>query len=307
MRTILKPAVVLLTAFLFQPAAYAQSGEPSDIVPDRGFLPSHSYSQSPVDSIDDASGALSIRIPLVSLPPGPNGFTSGVALIYSSKIWETYPDLGPNPRFPYHQLVAGLDGGWRFAFGYRLGFSGPLDLTQDPCHGGLTPSHLVVTLPDGSRHKVTFNTNGPQNGCSSGDETWYSTDGTFLRLVIHPSAHWPGNLWTLRFPDGSRVEHADSGATGVQQTLYDRNGNFIQFANQSGAAPNNYPRQVITDEYGRSITVEHQTIPQSDGSTLVQDVVTTTDVLPPVDVLMKISRERLQALEVDSTAYDSAR
>ncbi|MEZ5308332.1 MAG: RHS repeat-associated core domain-containing protein [Pyrinomonadaceae bacterium] len=54
--------------------------------------------------------------------------------------------------------------------------------------------------------------------------TYYSTDGTFMRLVI-PNGQDPRNpgTWTLYMPDGSRV----ASTAGQHQKIYDRNGNYV--------------------------------------------------------------------------------
>lgn len=134
---------------------------------------------------------------------------------------------------------------------------------------------LLVIFPDGSSHEMrptgfndyfsdgyyNISPNGWQWGtncttvgegtctCSVGivqnitaPMTYYSTDGTYMRLVV---AHDPNpankigeeNTWDLYFPDGGKVVK-----TAQLTRAYDRNGNGVPG---------------LTDEFGRAITVTH--------------------------------------------------
>ncbi len=57
--------------------------------------------------------------------------------------------------------------------------------------------------------------------------TYYSTDGTFMRLEIPngQSTRYPAT-WTLYMPDGSKVTRGEQGGT-LPQRIYDSNGNFV--------------------------------------------------------------------------------
>jgi hypothetical protein len=94
-------------------------GEPDPVItPTRGFHPAHSYSISDVESIDAATGALSLHIPITTLPPGPAGFTAGLSLVYSNKYWETYPVATEQGTFYYLDTAA--SGGWHLSMTPRL-------------------------------------------------------------------------------------------------------------------------------------------------------------------------------------------
>ncbi len=120
---------------------------------------------------------------------------------------------------------------------------------------------VIVHFPDGSTHEMTpygfsfpngVGTDGWSNVYGSGvtvscqgfngleygpGATFYSTDGSYLRLVVNPTTagnSWSRN-WTLYAPDGTKVETTNSG-----QKLYDRNNNFV---NVGGS-----------DQLGRQIT-----------------------------------------------------
>ncbi|MDQ3918924.1 MAG: RHS repeat protein, partial [Acidobacteriota bacterium] len=99
---------------------------------------------------------------------------------------------------------------------------------------------------------------------NGGTMTYYSTDGTYLRLDVPHDAdsnQW-NNPWTMYMPDGSRV--VGTGFTGVGSSLqpgypgseriYDRNNNYadVQIT---------YNQISITDQLSRSITVERNSSP----------------------------------------------
>jgi RHS repeat-associated protein len=120
---------------------------------------------------------------------------------------------------------------------------------------------VIVHFPDGSTHEmVPYGFSFP-NGVGPGGwsnvygsgvtvscqdfhaleygpgATFYSTDGSYLRLVVNPTTagnSWTRN-WTLYSPDGTKVETTNSG-----QKLYDRNNNFVNVG--------------LSDQLGRQIT-----------------------------------------------------
>jgi hypothetical protein len=70
--------------------------------------------------------------------------------------------------------------------------------------------------------------------------TYYSTDGTFMRMDFpHTATNDWGSNWTIYMSDGSRIVN-----NGGQQRLYDRNDNWIQFTETS-----------MTDMFGRSVYI----------------------------------------------------
>jgi RHS repeat-associated protein len=156
---------------------------------------------------------------------------------------------------------------------------------------------FVLTLPDGSQkefapvlnfygsgaytstaqdgyHAVDLNgkyrashdlipSSGNWSGCEilyfnqTGGMTFYSTDGSFLRLdVAHDNdTEWRNNAWTLTTPDGSRIVQAAPVQNEVfgRQRIYDRNNNYVEIQKQnptSGAET-----VVVTDQLGRSLSI----------------------------------------------------
>jgi hypothetical protein len=141
---------------------------------------------------------------------------------------------------------------------------------------------LKMSFPDGSVHEFrpygytdhqqegyyNIRPDGFMENCSVGgqwttnDLTYFSTDGTFLKLVIkHNPAHigWWNNEWTLYFPDGGRVTGNEPGSSG--QRIYDRNNNYFEF---QGITYNNHPALKLVDQLGRWVILEFGSGPGQD-------------------------------------------
>jgi RHS repeat-associated protein len=117
--------------------------------------------------------------------------------------------------------------------------------------GYLTYCSCVITIMGPSCTK-------PNALNNSGTMTYYSTDGTYIRLDIpHDSDtnQW-NNVWTIYMPDATRV--VGSGLTGVgsnlppgypgSERIYDRNDNYVDIQITNALIS-------IVDEFNRSITV----------------------------------------------------
>jgi RHS repeat-associated protein len=86
-------------------------------------------------------------------------------------------------------------------------------------------------------------------GFASNPLTYFSTDGTYTRLVVNR-----GVDWTLSFPDGARaVGSAAQGFSGAQY-LYDRNNNYITYG--SVTLPNGHVAGGIVDQFGRYVVMD---------------------------------------------------
>lgn len=91
---------------------------------------------------------------------------------------------------------------------------------------------------------------------TTGMMTYYSTDGSYLRLdVMHDFANdgWENNPWILSLPDGGKVKFNEPGTSGLR--IYDSNNNYIEV--QNIILPNGNPANKVVDQFNRSITVEH--------------------------------------------------
>jgi RHS repeat-associated protein len=94
---------------------------------------------------------------------------------------------------------------------------------------------------------------------TTGTMTYYSTDGSYIRLdVAHDSdANWSNNTWSMYLPDGTRVTgsaitgiggSAQPGSPGLTR-VYDRNDNYVDVSVTQNLI-------TITDQFNRSIRVE---------------------------------------------------
>lgn len=245
----------------------------------RGVQPTGSYELSDIETINTVSGNMSYRIPLASLPPGRSGLSAGISLVYNSKLYESEHqsgyDLNSEPA-TWDDVYASSQGGWRFATDYQLYVKYlPTDQADPQCDLFSYRLKLFMSFPDGSEHE--FRPTGflpygdgwynvlPDGlklwGCAGGGQplttgpmTYYSTDGTFLRLTIeHDSdSNWQNNPWTLSMPDGGRVTFNEPNTQG--QRIYDRNNHFVEI--QKFNLTNGNPVTRLVDQLGRYIEVE---------------------------------------------------
>jgi RHS repeat-associated protein len=258
----------MLAAFI---CGCATGGRADDrvISPDLGFQPAHAYAISGIESIDKATGSLSLHIPLAQLPAGPAGSSAGLTLVYNNKYWEVEPMGGT------YGLTESFSGGWRLAMMPSLevryiASSGE----KDPC-GYFVSSELFqmqLTNPDGSRNTMLLSNpvRRMPTACESGTyrmsqlknenapSVWYTADGSFLRLEIDApsvSGKWPGNSsWTLYRQDGSSVRYEVASKTVY---LKDRNGNRIAIARTVDSLNPTHTYEVMADEFGRTIRLDH--------------------------------------------------
>ncbi|HEY9284576.1 MAG TPA: hypothetical protein VIP46_14060, partial [Pyrinomonadaceae bacterium] len=90
--------------------------------------------------------------------------------------------------------------------------------------------------------------------------TYYTTDGTFLRLeVAHDGDRdWTNNAWTLSFPNGMRVKGnvLTAGGARVQQ-IYDSNDNFVEIRGTASG-------MTVSDQFGRSVSLHAGVTPNED-------------------------------------------
>jgi len=135
------------------------------IMPARGFHPTHSYASNDIETISTTSGNLMLDIPLASLPAGRGGHPGfQLRLRYNSKVWDGNADKATNPDHPQTTidvvwLVSSQEGGWRYNIPKRYSWS--LDNRNN--HGVVySPSDLRNThiwklklkFPDGSSREM---------------------------------------------------------------------------------------------------------------------------------------------------------
>jgi RHS repeat-associated protein len=187
-------------------------------------------------------------------------------------------------------IVSNDQGGWTLGIGYRLQLISRLNLEpQLHCDSGayLIQKNayiwkLNMIFPDGSIHEFRpsgyrdlfgdgyFNINpnglvsqvsvtqangdcseryGTYYGSTSG-MTYYSVDGSFMRLVVNHSGDGAFNPWTLYLPDGQKIVKDNS-----KQVIYDRNNNFIEIKQGSYGGVSGTQ---IVDQFGRSMIIDHK-------------------------------------------------
>jgi RHS repeat-associated protein len=290
----------------FAVLASAQTA-PLETKPQRGFLPSAVYSLSELDSINTVNGNLSLRIPLASLPPGRAGHSFDVELLYHSQIYDISIGRRMSPssnEVLTQELTNGKTGGWHYNFSnigvdfeIRQTLSGGWNCTTD----GLPAMRLYrlrIGLADGSQHVLHLRGYGDELGdgyngdgyyaigpdgrrtiCATfsshypadltGRLTYYTSDGTFLKLEIDAdgSSPWWQKQWTLYFPDGRRI----TGYSDRADAIYDANGNRIDIQQLCRDPECNSPYTQISDAFGRAVTIDYNA---SDPNNSSQDVAT---------------------------------
>jgi RHS repeat-associated protein len=252
----------------------------NDQIAPRGQGPIGSYTFSDLETIDNVSGNLSYRIPLVSFAPNRGGFTWGLSLVYNSNIYDVTLETGSvpnNPDVTVNVLIPSEFGGWQYAINYGLEDEPCNSQGQGPDYGSCPEQppyqnyteRLNLIFPDGSHHVLhlqqqqedandlgyyAYLPNGfpigygacrngasPYFGYLYGNLTYYTTDSTYIKVVIpaatgnyscanqpNPIPDWHQSTWTMYFPDG-RVA---TGQGMQMESLADRNGNTMTIFNQ---------------------------------------------------------------------------
>jgi hypothetical protein len=161
------PRVVASATILLFTSATLFAQEPP-YAPARGLTATGEYMVSNIETIDAVSGNVFYKIPISSLPPGPDGFSWGLNLVYNSNILflsQSYqcvtPLSSPNPT---SCLLLAPDpyGGWQYSIGYQLYEEQLLRSLTYNCSTDPTPHNyrLILVFPDGSRHTLHRYPNG---------------------------------------------------------------------------------------------------------------------------------------------------
>ncbi|HMM81493.1 MAG TPA: RHS repeat-associated core domain-containing protein [Pyrinomonadaceae bacterium] len=236
---------------------------------------------SDIESVGNYAGNLMLNIPLAQLPSGRGGITGGVRLRYDSKIWDLFNDdvERGGVSWPAGFLVPGERGGWSYAYKYELRVDGrKLGYGVGACTVGVYESNFPYKIqlisPDGATHSL-IDTAADADGfvgvtpdgrpaCGGtaptpgSTVTFFSTDGTFLRLevIADSDSDWTNNKWTLIAPDGTTVKYDP--AAGYTQRISDKNGNSIDITEVSADANySNHRTTYIRDGLDRSVVIEY--------------------------------------------------
>lgn len=246
---------------------WAQAG---DQMPQRGVYPNGSYTFDKIEAINQASGLLTITIPITSMPLGRGGMTVPVNLVYNSALFDTYYVTSATPPYStYTELENSKWGGWMFGgFTYALVLNdpGPINCSSP---GGPPPYGLSIVMPDGAHHPLKlygtpddggldlywYDPEGGADPCTGTTHSfpmvYYTSDGTYIKVEINNAS----GSWTIFLPDGTTA--SGSGIGTVSQGAYyatsiaDRNGNQVNIS--WNPSQNVYAE--LSDALGRSITI----------------------------------------------------
>ncbi|MCM3873838.1 MAG: hypothetical protein ND895_24380, partial [Pyrinomonadaceae bacterium] len=273
------PRLVSLVALLICFSATVTAQEKS---PERGFRPAGSYALSDIETISTTSGNMMLKVPLAGLSAGRGGLSASLSLLYNSKPYDTFPTntYVNHSYYDVTRLKQSQAGGWRYGFKYELYGEGRYAGVDEygveigPCTVFSHITKLSLLTPDGGKHELRLagHTDGDgyqdvwQDGnapCyggtpATGTLSYYTTDGTFLRLDVEhdsDSNAW-NNPWTLFLPDGGRVTGGAS-----SQRIYDRNNNYIEIVN---ALYGGHAATYLNDQVGRSIIIEYESATNQD-------------------------------------------
>ncbi len=291
MKNITLTTLIVLAVLAFTQQILPQGA--TNISPDRGVSSGKTYAISDIESIGLFGGNLMFNVPLGSLPAGRGGMSAGVNLRYDSKLWDVFNfDI---ERFTTTHDVKTLfdseDGGWKYGYKYEL----KIEYQKYPfgvgnCTFGndssFYPYRFQLVTPDGARHPlssssgIATNENGFMNVFPDGQPacgtsptaptsgsvlTYYTTDGTFLRLdlIADGDTDWENNVWSIGSRDGTRITHNPT--SGVTQRIADRNNNYVDVI--ENATDSNYSSHKTTyllDQMARKVVIEYEAATNED-------------------------------------------
>ncbi len=263
--------------------------------PERGVTKGASFAISDIETINTTNGNLMLRIPLVSLPQGRGSVGASIGLMYNSKLYDTIVNETAdhsNQLSLQNFMAPGATGGWKYtgSNGYHLRLTNRWAYHAAPSSCGVEAVHawkLEMEMPDGSLKefrpvgKTDWGAQGYFNVTPAGFEyhpcptnptvysnsgmTYYSTDGSYIKLIVdyvaNPTGNGATNPWTMYMPDGSKV----TGATSSPTRVYDKNGNYIEGATDSFGRLLSLQANVNTNE-------DHVSMTGVDGEELVWKV-----------------------------------
>src|SRR5256885_16584836 len=239
--------------------------------PARGFMPTADQVTTPIDSIDAVNGNLHLQVPLASLPKGRGGWGFDLDLVYDSHLYDVVVET--DYQWLNNQATTG---GWNYNFQNARLEGEAKPLTQCQTTNDQTYFRLRIGLPDGSLHVLHHNgepfandgfyrfdpAGKPFTLCTSlaplsGWQTYYTTDGSFLRLQIFAdgSPNWWTKQWWLSFADGRKAV----GTGDKLQRLYDANGNGVYVNNYCDDMDCDMPWTVILDDTNPGDDPSHPT------------------------------------------------
>ncbi|HVV71939.1 MAG TPA: hypothetical protein VHI52_10640, partial [Verrucomicrobiae bacterium] len=278
------------------PICSAQNADLHETMPpQRGVVPYGEYSIDKLETINLMTGSLGYHFPLGQLGPEPGGFSVPFSLTYNSDLYDVQYDPNDDPDQHVPTLVTSGVGGWRYSFRYEIG----LDSIEGDCFTSAPLFKAFLITPDGASHPLRRSDTGddpsrppgyalhaPNNdgGCSGNGPYdsytfYYTTDGSYIRVIFHGHGIGNGWDWTAWFPDGKKV--LGDTANGTTQ-IWDANGNHVDIGGVApdcftdvgqcgvGWYPTTAAQTILSDPYGRAITISH--VLAGDGS-VAQDII----------------------------------
>jgi hypothetical protein len=190
------------------------------------------------------------------------GFTNDGGWNYSTAYWLELVDrnmegsLNPNMHCTEQGVVA--DGYMPMTYIYKLKIHFPDGSVHELRPYGYTD----LNGEDEQRDYFNIRPDGWVEDCYQGGHwstasviTYYSTDGTYLRLDFQPHHDgWWNDPWTLYLPDGMRVT---SGSATEGQRIYDRNNNYVERTNVTNYQGTGHEGLMLADQLGRNVAIEY--------------------------------------------------
>lgn len=168
---------------------------------ERGFAPEKLYERgiTGIDHVNEFNGNLLITIPIGPTFSVDGGLSYGLTLVYNAKVWNLYSA----PEVPHGPLVdtADLEKTNNAGIGWRLTL-GDLLPSADPGNS----SGLRYVGPDGGEHNFTHP--NLHFGEPTPADTWYSRDGSYLRLKKVSASP---TVYEVESPDGTIRRFESSG------------------------------------------------------------------------------------------------
>ena len=272
---------------------------PDVTTPQRGFVPGASYALSDIEHINTTNGNVLVNFALGKLPPGRDGLSGGIYLIYNSKLFNTHVEQVPNLSnqvTPQNLLGTTLDGGWRYGVRYDLKIINRNDGLDQPypclAAGGVAEQRSVyiwkvkMTFPDGSEH--LFRPTGYRDVLADGFYN-VSTSGQVQTISVSSvgQGSYACNVTTTQDPNSAMTYYSSDGSylrltiprdgsgwtlsfpdggrvvlTANGQRVYDRNNNYFDILGIT--LPNGHLADKLIDQFGRSSYIEYDTANNQD-------------------------------------------
>ena len=267
--------VALFIALLLSSlSALAQSVSPNTA---RGFDADKTYSIDDVDAINLFNGNLNVSVPLGGKFVVSPTLSYQFVLSYGGNNWEyEVQDLEVPGTFDPVQYITR---GWGYpsrhdnaGFGWRLHF-GRLQLADSSLTTGPGGTAITYESPDGAVHSFyTSLHSGHSEEEHSG--TWYTRDGSYLRLHDNGTSSSAPYRYQIEFPDGT-IHYFASMPTGSWppvpvQEIDDRFGNWVKFDYQANGPSSAVPAWKIWDSKRthyvdfKPTPAYNETVPQDD-------------------------------------------